>query len=287
MAKVGWLRHLWIEVVFVTLLLSAGAAVSDATPPLQPEVASLVVLFLSYLAVLTPLTFLIVRSSLAGWWLALAAVLAVGGAPLLAEGWERVLLGASPLRVVRWLTIEGGLMVAGALLIVMLASTRWRSSLRPGWRELVQAAPVGGALALGYALGYALVVAILTGSGMSYREAASPGLGILLASGVGRGVVMVALVAPLAFSLFGRRAKNAAGVGALLALAGGVVPHLATARGLGAAVVAGGLLQGALSFLLGWGLVRLTRPPLVEVGSSGARPVVQEEGDTEAPAASP
>lgn len=282
-----WLRGLWIEVVFVALLLSVGAAMAGATPRLESEAAGLVVLFLSHLVILLPLTFLISRSALAGWWLALVAALAAGGARLLAEGWERVLLGASPLLVMPPLAIEGGLLLAGTVLIVVLARNQWRSSLRPGWREPVAAAPTLGALALAYALGYTAVVAALTGAGMSYREAESPGVGMLLASGMGRGALMVAFAAPLAFSLFGRRVKNAAGAGVLMGIAGGVVPHLATARELSVAVVAGGVLQGVLGFLLGWGLVRLTRPPLVEVGSSGARPVVQEEGDSETPAASP
>lgn len=266
--EVRWLRQLWIDVVFVALLLSVGAAMDGETPRLRPEAAGLVVLFLSYLAILVPLTFLILRSALAGWWLAAAAILAAGGARLLAEGWERLLLGAS----------LGG---------VVLARDWRRSPSRPGWRELVAAAPTAGALALAYALGYVAVAAALTRAGTGYRGTASPGLGMLLASGMGRGALMVACAAPLVFTLFGRRVKNAAGVGALLAIAGGVVPHLAMARGLSAAVVAGGVLQGVLGFLLGWGLVRFTRPPLVEVGSSGARPAVQEEGSTEEPAASP
>lgn len=282
-----WLRRLWIEVMFVALLLSVGAAMVGDTPRLRPEAAGLVVLFLSYLAILVPLTFVILRSALAGWWLAAVAILAAGGARLLAEGWERLLLGASPLGVMRPLAIEGGLLLAGTVLIVVLARSWRRSPSRLGWRELLAAAPTVGALALAYALGYTGVVAALTRAGMNYRGAESPGLGVLLASGMGRGALMVACAAPLVFTLFGRRVKNGAGVGALLAIAGGVVPHLATARGLSAAVVAGGLLQGVLGFLLGWGLVRFTRPPLVEVGSSGARPAVQEEGSSEAPAASP
>jgi len=285
--EVRWLRQLWIDVVFVALLLSVGAAMDGETPRLRPEAAGLVVLFLSYLAILVPLTFLILRSALAGWWLAAAAILAAGGARLLAEGWERLLLGASLGGVVRPLAIEGGLLVVGAVLIVVLARDWRRSPSRPGWRELVAAAPTAGALALAYALGYVAVAAALTRAGTGYRGTASPGLGMLLASGMGRGALMVACAAPLVFTLFGRRVKNAAGVGALLAIAGGVVPHLAMARGLSAAVVAGGVLQGVLGFLLGWGLVRFTRPPLVEVGSSGARPAVQEEGSTEEPAASP
>ncbi len=270
-----WLRGLWIELMFVALLLSVGAAMAGATPPLRSETASLAVLFLSHLAVLLPLAFLVLRSALDGWWLALAAALAAGGARVLAEGWERALLGASPVGLVPPLAIEGGLLLAGTVLIVALARNWQRSPSRLGWRESLVAAPTAGALALAYALGYTGVVAALTRAGMSYRDAESPGVGVLLASGMGRGALMVACAAPLAFSLFGRRVKNGAGVGALLAIAGGVVPHLATSRELGVAVVAGGVLQGVLGLLLGWGLVRFTRPPLVEVGSSGARPVVQ------------
>lgn len=278
------MRELWVEVVFVALLLSAGAAMLGVAPRLESETASLVVLFLSYLAVLGSVTFLILRSTLAGWWLAVVAVLAAGGGRLLADGVERVLSGASPAAVARVLAVQGGLIAAGVVIVVLLARGWRRSPLRLRRSEVVAATPAGAALAVAYALGYVLAVWGLSAAGVTYRGTAAPGLSHLVLAGLARGVVMVACSVPLVLTLLGRRVKNSLGVGALLGLAG-IAAHLAAARSLAGEMLAGAVVQGLLGFVLGVALVRLTRPPLVERESSSERAAVQEEESPGTPAA--
>lgn len=271
-----WVRELWVEVILVALLVSAGSAMLGAAPRLGSEAANLAVLFLSHLVVLATATFLIFRSTLAGWWLAALAVVAVAGVRLLADGIERMLLGAPPAAVAHTLAVQGGLTAAGLVIIVLLARGWRRSPPRFKRTDLAAAAPAGATVAAAYALGYVLAIWAFSAAGMTYRGAAAPGLLLLLGGGLARGAVMVACSAPLVLTLLGRRVKNSLGVGALLGL-GGIAAHLAAARALSGEMIAGATVQGLLGFLLGVALVRLTRPPLVERESSWERAAVQVE----------
>ena len=270
-----WVRELWVEVVFVALLLSAGGAILETAPRLTPEAVSLAVLFLSHLVVLGAATFLIVRSTLNGWWLAGLALLAVAGPSLMADGAGRMLLGVSPAGLVRPLAVNGGLIAAGLVLMVVLARGWQRSRLSLKAAELVASAPVAAAWTLAYALAYALAAWAAPPPGLTSAGALAPGLPRLFAAGAVRGAVMVGCAAPLLFTLLGRRAENALGVGALFGL-GTLAAHLAAARSLSGDILAGAAVQGLLSFLLGVALVRSTRPPLVERESSQEGPAVQE-----------
>ncbi len=270
-----WVRELWIEVVFVALLVSAGSATLGVLPRLGHEAVSLAVLFLSHLAVLGAATFLILRSTLAGWWVAVLALLAVAGPRLLADGVERVLLGASPAGVASTLAVGGGLIAAGIVGLVALTRGVARSPLRLTRAQLAAVAPAGAQLAIAYAIAHALAVWAFSAAGLAYRGAGAPGLLLGLAGGVARGVVMVACATPLLLTLLGRRVKNGLGVGALLGL-GTLAAHLAAARSLSGDMLAGAAVQGLLGFLLGVALVRFTRPPLVERESSWERAAVQQ-----------
>gem|GEM_PF-2633634 len=273
----GWVRELWVEVMFVAVLVSAAGALLQASPRLEPEAVALTVLFLSHLVVLGAATFLIVHSTLAGWWLAGLAFLAVAGPRLVADGVERVLLGASPAEVIRRLAVDGTLTAAGVVLVVVLARGWQRGRLCLKRAELVSMVPAGATLTVVYACASALAVWALAVAGLAFRGAAAPGAPLLLAAGLARGAVMVAFAAPLLFTLLGRRVKNALAVGALLGL-GTVAAHLATARSLSWEMLAGAVVQGVLSFLLGVALVRWTRPPVMERQSSSEQAeVVHEE----------
>ncbi len=270
-----WLRELWIEVVFVALLVSVSGAMLQATPRVQPEAVSLGVLFLSYLGLLGAATFLILRSSLVGWWLVVMALMAVAGARLVADGVECVLLGASPGAVVGGLAVHGGLAAMGLVLVVLLARG-WRPSvlrLRPA--AIMATVPAAARLVLAYAFAYALAVWALSAAGLTYRRASATGFMLLLAVGAARAAAMVACATPLLLTLLGHRIKNAEGVGALFGLST-VAAHLAAARSLSGEVLGGAAVQGALSFLLGMALVRLTRPPLVEREASWERAAISD-----------
>ncbi len=274
--RVRWVRELWVEMVFVALLMSAAGAILEAAPRLKPEAVSLAVLFLSHLVVLAAATFLIVRSTVTGWWLAVLALVAVAGPRLMADGVGCVLLGASPAGLARPLAVNGGLSAAGLVLMVVLAQGWQRSRLPLKPAELVATVPVAAALTLAYALAYALAAAwAAPPPGLTSGGALAPGLPQLFAAGAARGAVMVVCAVPLLFTLLGRRIKNALGVGALLGFAT-VAAHLAAARSLSGEMLGGAAVQGLLSFLLGVALVRSTRPPLVERESSWEGPAVQE-----------
>lgn len=267
-------RQFGLEVVFVALLVSAGSAVLGVVPRLQPEAVGLAVLFLSHLAVLAAATFLLLRSSLAGWWLAGVAVAALAGF-LLADGLERVVLGACATAVAPSLVVRGGCSAVGLVLLVLLLGGRQGLPLRLERAQLMAALGPAAALAAAYSLAYGLVGWAFVAAGWPYLGRQEHRLAVLLAAGAARGVVMVACTAPLLLTLLGRRSKNSRGVGALLA-AGTLAAHLAAARSLTSMTLAGAAVQAVLSFFLGAALVRLTRPPIVERESSSRWVAVQE-----------
>lgn len=279
-----WVRELGLEVVFVALLVSAGSAVLGVIPHLQSEAIGLAVLFFSHLAVLAAATFLLLRSALAGWWLVGVALGALAGS-LLADGLERVVLGASATAVAVRLVVGGGCSAVGLVLLALLLGGWQRLPLRLARAQLFAALPRAAALAAAYSLAYGLVGLAFVAAGWPYLGRQEHRLAAILAAGAARGVVMVACTTPLTLTLLGRRSKNSLGVGGLLA-AGTLAARLTAARSLSGDMLAGAAVQVLLGFLLGVALVRLTRPPIVERKSSrrwvavqeGSAPIPPEQG---------
>lgn len=273
----GWLRGLWIEIAFVALLQTVAGALLGLLPRWGSEAAGFAVFFFSQAAVLAALAFLVLRSTLIGWWLAAAALLAMAGAQLVAQGVEGLVLGESPAALVSRLARHGVLAAAGVPAVVWLASGWARSRLPITVRQLVSLLPPTFQGAAVYALAWAGIGWGLGAVGAGLEGAEAAPLGLLLAAGFGRGVAMLAGSAPLLLTLVGRRVKNGVGLGALLGLAAGAAPELMNAKVLTAGLAADAMAQAALGFLLGAAFVRLTRPPLVQRESTGAHPVSEEQ----------
>lgn len=276
----GWVRTLGVEVAFFALLLAAAGALLGSVPRLAPEGVRLLVLYLSQLAVLGSVTFLLLRSRLGGWWLAAAGVVALAG------GWggaglASIVLGVFSLGMAKTFTLEAVLGATGVVGMVALAGRWRRSSLRLRWADFAGIIGRAGGLAGAYALGYLTVGSALAAAGAFPHEIA-PLTPAFFAAGLARGALMLACVTPLVLTLLGRRSKNAFGVGVLLAVVGGVMPRLVGARLITGEVMMAAGAEALLCFALGAGYVRLVRPPLSAQAPSWEQPAVHEKENPEA-----